>query len=90
MSCPDDWLENPGADKIDGRSDEPYSWSIPGDYEITLIFTPQNRIDKEAEPDLSAISIFSALPEQLGLRLESQKHLIEVFVIDHIGKPSGN
>ena len=35
-------------------------------------------------------SIFSALPEQLGLRLEPAKGQIETFVIDHIEKPPVN
>lgn len=35
-------------------------------------------------------SIFSALPEQLGLKLEPAKGLVEAFVIDHIEKPAGN
>jgi uncharacterized protein (TIGR03435 family) len=35
-------------------------------------------------------SIFVALQEQLGLRLESTKGPVEVIVIDHIQKPSGN
>jgi uncharacterized protein (TIGR03435 family) len=35
-------------------------------------------------------SIFSALPEQLGLRLEPAKGQVETFVIDHIEKPPAN
>jgi uncharacterized protein (TIGR03435 family) len=41
-------------------------------------------------PDFGAISIFTALPEQLGLKLESVKALVEVVVIDHVERPSGN
>ena len=33
-------------------------------------------------------SIFSALQEQLGLKLESQKISFEIYVIDHAEKPS--
>jgi uncharacterized protein (TIGR03435 family) len=40
--------------------------------------------------DDSGISVFSALEEQLGLKLESQKGSIETFVIDHAEKPSAN
>ena len=40
--------------------------------------------------DSTGPSIFVALQEQLGLRLESTKGPVEVLVIDHIQKPSGN
>jgi uncharacterized protein (TIGR03435 family) len=40
--------------------------------------------------DSSGISIFVALQEQLGLKLESQKGPVEMFVIDSVEKPSAN
>jgi uncharacterized protein (TIGR03435 family) len=50
------------------------------------------RMDWSYDPDLesSAPTIFTALPEQLGLRLVSRKGPVEVIVIDSIEKPSGN
>jgi uncharacterized protein (TIGR03435 family) len=36
------------------------------------------------------LSIFSAVKEQLGLKLESAKSPIEILFIDHAEKPSCN
>jgi uncharacterized protein (TIGR03435 family) len=41
-----------------------------------------------ATPD--AVSIFTALEEQLGLKLESQTGPVEMLVIDHVERPTAN
>ena len=41
--------------------------------------------EKSGKPDL-----FEAMQQQLGLKLESAKGPVEVFVIDHVERPSEN
>jgi uncharacterized protein (TIGR03435 family) len=63
-------------------------------YDFSLKWTPMPAPSSDAEfsasPSGSGSSIFAALQEQLGLRLEAQKYPLEITVIDHLEKPSGN
>jgi uncharacterized protein (TIGR03435 family) len=56
---------------------------IAGEFDVDLEWTP----DESPNP---GSSIFTALQEQLGLKLESQKGVVDVLVIDRVERPSAN
>jgi len=67
---------------------------LSGTFEITLDYSP-SPLSAQPGPDTSAdsslpLTIFTALQEQLGLKLESQKGPVDVLVIDHVEEPSAN
>jgi uncharacterized protein (TIGR03435 family) len=59
---------------------------LVGKYSYTVTYTP----DDAPPADANAPSIFTAVQEQLGLKLESTKGRVEVIIIDHAEKPSAN
>jgi uncharacterized protein (TIGR03435 family) len=61
---------------------------LSNSYNFTLEWTPGQAPNQAL--DSSAPSLVTALREQLGLRLESQKSPVEVLVIDNLQKPSEN
>jgi len=71
---------------------------LKGHYEIKLEWTPEEGAGRgpgdgpEAAPppDTTGPSLFTALQEQLGLKLESSKGPVEIIVIDRIEKPTEN
>jgi uncharacterized protein (TIGR03435 family) len=69
---------------------------LGGVYDFDLTWTPdelarQGPGDADAPPlDVNGGSIFTALQEQLGLRIESEKGPVEVLVIDGAKKPTEN
>jgi uncharacterized protein (TIGR03435 family) len=60
--------------------------NLIGRYDFKLQWTP----DDAAATDDSAPSLFTAIQEQLGLKLESVKGPVPVLVIDGIEQPSPN
>jgi uncharacterized protein (TIGR03435 family) len=57
---------------------------LTGEYDFRLEATPRRDVE------LGDISVHTAVQEQLGLKLESQRAPIEVLVVDRFDKPSAN
>jgi len=75
---------------------------LTGNYDWTLHWTPESPAplfkgadndstpDNGPAPDTAGPALFTALEEQLGLKLESQKGAVDTLVIDSVEKPSEN
>jgi len=59
---------------------------LTGHYNFVLKWTPDQ---DSASPDAGP-SIFTAIQEQLGLKLEPIKAPVQILVVDHIERPSEN
>ena len=57
---------------------------LSGNWQFVLTFAP------EGVTDSNAPSFFTALQEQLGLKLEPIKAPVDVLVIDHVEKPTSD
>jgi uncharacterized protein (TIGR03435 family) len=62
---------------------------LPGKYDFQLDWTPDSGPCPDA-PEGPRPSIFTAIQEQLGLKLESAKGPTQFLVVDHIAGPSEN
>jgi uncharacterized protein (TIGR03435 family) len=74
---------------------------LKGTYEFELEWSPDandvaenlggnERPATATVPDVTGPSIFTALQQQLGLKLESQKGPIEIIVINRVERPAAN
>jgi uncharacterized protein (TIGR03435 family) len=82
-----DFISSPLASPVVDKT------GLPGRYDFAIDFThflpaesETNRIDSTD----STYIIRSAVQGVLGLALESQKTMVEVYVVDHVEKPSAN
>lgn len=81
------YLKRPVVDKT----------GLTGRYDFTLHYAPEARaqapsggsIDNGAT-DPAGPSLFTAIQEQLGLKLEAKKDPLAIIVIEHVERPSGN
>lgn len=62
--------------------------SLTGSFDIDLQWTPQT--NSSETPASDNLSIFTALQEQLGLKLVPQKDQVEVLVVDKVERPTSN
>ena len=66
---------------------------LAGGFDLRLKWTadvPENAARSGTTADPTGPSIFTALKEQLGLKLEPAKAPVEILVIDHVTQPSEN
>ena len=69
---------------------------LTGNYEFDLTWTPDQLPQGPPPPgapplppiDPNGPSIFTAVQEQLGLKLESTRGLVQVLVIDNVERPT--
>jgi uncharacterized protein (TIGR03435 family) len=86
-------LGRPVIDKtgLAGKYDFELKWTPdPGQPAAAPFGPPPPGVELPPPPDPNGPSIFTALQEQLGLRLESQKAPVETLVIDRVERPSEN
>ncbi len=72
---------------------------LTGGYDYILQWTPDDAPPgmaggggphDDGAPPVSGPSLFTAVEEQLGLKIESSKGMVDVIVIDHLDLPSAN
>jgi len=73
---------------------------LTGQFDLHLEWTPDqatsgitggnSETPREPADDTGSLSIFTAVQEQMGLRLKSGRGPVEVIVVDHIERPSDN
>ena len=70
---------------------------LNGKYDFTLKWTPDPSVGPPPAgapggppPDPNGPSLFTAVQEQLGLKLQSTRGPVDILLIDHVEKPSEN
>ncbi len=80
------------AQTLAGIVDSPVTdeTKLPGSYDLQLAFTPERPPPPGAPPPVEpdAPSIYAALQEQLGLKLESARGPVDIVVIERLERPT--
>jgi uncharacterized protein (TIGR03435 family) len=63
---------------------------LKGSFDIELKWRPENLRSATAAQASDLPSIFAALQEQLGLRLDSQRGPVEFLYVDKIDRPTSD
>jgi uncharacterized protein (TIGR03435 family) len=67
---------------------------LKGKYDFNLAWKPEpDQFDGHGSAipsDANAPDIFTAIQEQLGLRLDSRKVPVQSLIVDHAERPAGN
>jgi len=65
---------------------------LKGNYDMVLKWQPEDQApeSRDATGGEQAPSIFTAVQEQLGMKLEPTKGLVDTIVVDHVEMPSEN
>jgi len=77
---------------LPGMADRPVvdKTGLTGSYDLTLPDLKRLSLVPSPQPAEADESIFTVLPEALGLRLEPAKCLVDMLVIDHVERPTEN
>jgi uncharacterized protein (TIGR03435 family) len=85
-------MDRPVVDKtgIRGYFDINLRWTIRTDSELEVTGGREPGPDRREAGPAQGLTIFAALDQQLGLKLEPKRGPIEIVVVDRVERPSGN
>jgi uncharacterized protein (TIGR03435 family) len=61
-----------------------------GNYDFTLEFVPDSPPGANSKPEESGDTLLEAITDQMGLKLVPDKGPVEIYVLDHVERPSPN
>jgi uncharacterized protein (TIGR03435 family) len=67
---------------------------LSGRYDFSIEFAPESgrppQPNGDPSPELQGPTFLEAIREQLGLKLQATKAPLQILVVDHVERPSGN